>query len=113
MAIAVLVEQSKIRAKLFLSSPAILAVFPMPQAEFSPTDVKKAPWGTATYLSGAAVPRHNASNAIDTFLPTIPATSAKLPAENFPPLGGAGASPKKRSSLVSFFFNQCPFTKQR
>ena len=105
MAIAVLVEQSKTRAKLFLSSPAILAVFPMPQAEFSPNDVKKAPWGTATYLSGAAVPRHNASNAIDTFLPTIPATLAKLPAENFPPLNGAGTSPKKRSSFQSPSFS--------
>jgi hypothetical protein len=101
MTIAVLVEQSKSRAKLFLSSPAILAVFPIPQAEFSPTDVKKAPWGTSTYLSGAAVPRHNLSNAIDTFLPAIPTTSAKLPAENFPPLSSAGALPKKRSSFQS------------
>jgi armadillo repeat-containing protein 8 len=101
MAIAVLVEQSKSRAKLFLSSPAILAVFPIPQAEFSPTDVKKAPWGTSTYLSGAAVPRHNLSNAIDTFLPAIPTTSAKPPAENFPPLSSAGAFPKKRSSFQS------------
>jgi hypothetical protein len=105
MAIAVLVEQSKMRAKLFLSSPAIVTVFPMPQAEFSPTDVRKAPWGTATYLSGAAVPRHNASNAIDTFLPTIPAASAKLPVENFPPLGSTGTSPKKRSSFQSPSFS--------
>ena len=101
MAIGILIEQSKFRAKLFLSSPAILAVFPIPQAEFSPTDVKKAPWGTSTYLSGAAVPRHNSSNAIDTFLPAIPTTSAKLPAENFPPLSSAGALPKKRSSFQS------------
>ena len=101
MAITVLVEQSNSRAKLFLSSAAIVAVFPTPHTEFSPTDVKKAPWGTSTYLSGAAVPRHNSSNAIDTFLPVIPTTSAKLPAENFPPLSSVGVLPKKRSSFQS------------
>ena len=100
-AIAILVEQSQSRAKLFLSSPAIIAVFPIPQVEFSPTDVKKAPWGTSTYLSGAAVPRHTSSNAIDTFLPAIPASSVKIPAENFPPLSSAGSIPKKRSSFQS------------
>jgi hypothetical protein len=99
MAIALLVEQSRSRAKLLLSSPAILAVFPIPQAEFSPADVKRAPWGSSTYLSGAAVPRHASSNAIETFLPVIPSTPAKPTAENFPPLSSAGTLPKKRSSF--------------
>lgn len=108
--IAILIEQSKSRTKLFLSSPAVVTVFPKPQAEFSPTDVKKTPWGTSTYLSGAAVPRHISSNAIDALLPSVPSTSTKLSAEqvNFPPLGSAGPLARKRSSFHSSSFPNDP-----
>ena len=97
-AIALLVEDSPRRAKLLTSSPVITAVFPRPQAEFLPSDVKKAPWGTATYFSGTAVPRHDDSNVIDAFLPAMPATRRKLATEHaaFPPLGSGGVVSKKR-----------------
>ncbi len=112
-AIAILIEQSKSRTKLFLTSPAVVTVFPKPQPEFSPADIKKTPWGTSSYLSGTAVPRHTSSNPIDVFLPSVPAT-AKLSAEqvNFPPLGSAGPMPRKRSSFHSSSFPNEPSYQQ-
>ena len=99
-AIALLVEGSPGRANLLTSSPMITAVFPRPQAEFLSSDVKKAPWGTATYFSGTAVPRHDDSNVIDAFLPAMPTARKKLAAEHaaFPPLGSGGLVSKKRHS---------------
>ena len=105
-AIALLVEQSKPHAEQFLCSPAILAVFPKAQTQFSPNDVRKTPWGTSTYLSGAAVPKHATSNPIDNFLPVVPITSAKLSADqsNFPPLGSIPSVSKKQSAFLSTSF---------
>lgn len=92
-AISVVIENSKSRADHFLSSPAIVTVFPKPQSEFSPTDVKKAPWGS-TYLTGYAVPRQNPTNPIDAILPPVPAAQPKG-STNFPPLGSQAPPPKQ------------------
>lgn len=100
---AVIVDGSRARSAKLLSSPAMVTVFPRPQTEFSPCDVKKTPWGSATYLSGTAVPRHMPSNPIDSLLPSVPMPSAKLAAEqaNFPPLSSISHSSKKASSFLS------------
>jgi hypothetical protein len=83
-AVAVIIEHSKWRAEHFLSSPGIVTVFPKQLPEFSPADIKKAPWGS-TYLSGFAVPRQISVNPIDTILPAVPIAQTKA-SSNFPPL---------------------------
>jgi armadillo repeat-containing protein 8 len=100
---AVLVHDSRALAEKLLSSPAMVTVFPIPQPEFSPSDVKKSPWGSATYLSGTAVPRHLPSNPIDSLLPDVPMPSAKLAAEqaSFPPLSSTASISKKGGSFLS------------
>lgn len=87
-AITVIIEHSKWRAEHFLSSPGIVTVFPKQLPEFSPTDIRKGPWGS-TYLSGSAVPRHAGANPIDGLLPSVPLAQAKgsTGSTNFPPLG--------------------------
>ena len=100
---AVLVHDSRALAEKLLSSPAMVTVFPLPQPEFAPSDVKKSPWGSATYLSGTAVPRHLPSNPIDSLLPDVPTPSAKLAAEqaSFPPLSSTASISKKGGSFLS------------
>lgn len=83
-AVSVIIEHSKSRAEHFLSSPGIVTVFPKQLPEFSPSDIKRAPWGS-TYLSGFAVPRQIASNPIDSVLPAVPVPQSKI-SSNFPPL---------------------------
>lgn len=100
---ATIVDGSQARSENLLSSPAIVTVFPQPNAEFSPSDVKRSPWGSATYLSGTAVPRHTPSNPIDSLLPSISTPSARLVAEqaNFPPLTSVASISKKGTSFLS------------
>lgn len=98
-AISVVIENSKSRADHFLSSPAIVTVFPKPQSEFSPTDIKKAPLGS-TYLTGRAVPRQNIANPIDSLLPSVPVVQSKN-SSNFPPLGSQAQPPKQGQQFFS------------
>ncbi|KAL1967310.1 hypothetical protein VTN77DRAFT_3356 [Rasamsonia byssochlamydoides] len=92
-AVAVIIEHSKTRAEYFLSSPGIVTVFPKQLPEFSPADIKKAPWGS-TYLSGFAVPRPISANPIDSILPAVPPVQTKA-SSNFPPLVPHGAYGKR------------------
>lgn len=85
-AVTVIIEHSKSRADHFLSSPAILSVFPKLLPEFAPHDVKKGPWGS-TYLSGSAVPHHFAASPVDYLLPSVSLAQSKNPTSEFPPLG--------------------------
>lgn len=96
-AVAVIIEQSKLRAEHFLSSPGIVTVFPKQLPAFAETDIKKGPWGS-TYFSGSAVPQHAAGHPVDSLLPSVPRAHVKSPASsaNFPPLGHAG--PQRRHS---------------
>ncbi|KAL2825480.1 armadillo-type protein [Aspergillus cavernicola] len=97
-AVTVIVEHSKWRAEHFLSSPGIVTVFPRQIPEFSPSDIKKAPWGS-TYLSGSAVPRHLGGTPLEYLLPAVPLSQLKSStsaAANFPPLGQQG--PRRRPS---------------
>ncbi|CAG7937781.1 unnamed protein product [Penicillium olsonii] len=103
-AVAVIIEQSKWRAEHFLSSPGIVTVFPKQVPGFSPSDIRKAPWGS-TYLSGSAVPRHLGTNPMEQLLPSVPlahSKSASSPA-NFPPLGHGGSQRRSSHSLASPF----------
>lgn len=84
-AVAVIIEHSKSRAEHFLSSAGITTVFPKQLPEFSPTDIKKTPWGS-TFLSGFAVPRQSSATPIDHVLPAVPLDQSK---GNFPPLVSA------------------------
>ncbi|KAL2837870.1 armadillo repeat protein [Aspergillus pseudodeflectus] len=96
-AVTVIIEDSKWRAEHFLSSPGILTVFPRQRPEFSPSDIKKGPWGS-TYLSGTAVPRHLGGTPLEYLLPAVPLSQLKpsASATNFPPLGQQG--PHRRHS---------------
>ncbi|KAL4948022.1 armadillo-type protein [Aspergillus filifer] len=87
-AVTVIIEHSKWRTEHFLSSPGIVTVFPRQIPEFSPTDLKKGPWGS-TYFSGSAVPRHVGSTPLEYFLPAVPLSQLKpsVSTTNFPPLG--------------------------
>ncbi|KAL5335293.1 armadillo-type protein [Aspergillus crustosus] len=87
-AVTIIIEHSKWRAEHFLSSPGIVTVFPRQNPGFSPSDIKKGPWGS-TYLSGTAVPRHIGGTPLDFLLPSVPVSQLKpsTSASNFPPLG--------------------------
>jgi armadillo repeat-containing protein 8 len=100
---ALIVNGSRTRGENLLASPALVSVFPRQQAEFSPSDVKRTPWGSSTYLSGTAVPRHTPANPIDSLLPSVPMPSAKLAADqaNFPPLSSIAPISKKGTSFLS------------
>lgn len=103
-AVAVIIEQSKWRAEHFLSSPAIVTVFPKQVAGFAPSDIKKGPWGS-TYLSGSAVPRHLGSNPIEQLLPSVPLahTKSSSSSANFPPLGHGGSQRRHSHSYPTPF----------
>jgi len=103
-AVTAIIEQSKWRAEHFLSSPAILTVFPRQVPEFAPTDIRKAPWGS-TYLSGSAVPRHHGGNPVDSLLPSVPLAQAKSSpsSANFPPLGNPGSQRRSSHSFPTSF----------
>jgi armadillo repeat-containing protein 8 len=100
---AVIVDGCRACSEKLLCSPAIMTVFPKPHVEFSPSDIKKTPWGSATYLSGTAVPRHTPSNPIDSLLPSVSNPSARLAAEqaNFPPLSSIVSLSRKATSFLS------------
>lgn len=100
---ATVIDASRTRAERFLSSTAFTMVFPKPQMTFSPTDIKKTPWSSASYLSGGAVPRHRHSNPINSLLPTVPVPSARKAADqaHFPPLSCVAPISKKGTSFLS------------
>lgn len=87
-AIATIIEHSKWRAEHFLFSPGILSVFPKQHSQFSPTDIRRGPWGSP-YFSGSAVPVNVGISPIDGLLPSVPLahTTNSTSAANFPPLG--------------------------
>ncbi|KAK3387666.1 armadillo-type protein [Podospora didyma] len=95
-AIAAIIAGSRFRACLFMSSPAIIAVFAV--AEFSPPAKEtKAAWNTLE-MSGLGHPR--ARGAIDYLLPVVPITQPRSLSSQFaqfPPLGYA----LSRESLAS------------
>ncbi|KAL9109612.1 MAG: hypothetical protein Q9227_005792 [Pyrenula ochraceoflavens] len=97
---AVIVEGSKTRAEHLLCSPTLQTVFPRSQPEIPSSEIKRTPWGSSTYLSGYAIPRHQDQNPIDTLLPNIP--GSQLPSShnsNFPPLGSSGLQIASQPSL--------------
>lgn len=97
-ATSIIVENSKWRAEHFLSSPGIVTVFPGRLPEFSPTDIKRNPWGMP-YLSGSAVPRQNHTNPMDALLPVVPLAQNSA-STNFPPLVPIGSFHKRSLSFL-------------
>lgn len=92
-AVAFLLEGSEERAALFISDPALDAVFPHSQALVAPSNTRQMPWG----VSGT---RSQMPHAIDHILPVVPikARAGSVSNINFPPLG-AGPSQRRRSSF--------------
>lgn len=99
--LSVLIEQSKYRANLFIADPTIKAVLPDIKDDFSPSDIRRAPWG-ANYFSGAAVPRSRLQSPFDSLLPITPATEKTKSAtqSGFPPLSSVTPMPKRRASFL-------------
>ncbi|KAL1955010.1 hypothetical protein VTO42DRAFT_363 [Malbranchea cinnamomea] len=83
-AIAVIIEHSKARAEHFLTSPAMITVFPKQFPEFQPGDTRRSSWGTS-YFSGFGARCQSALNPIDSLLPSVPLPVSK--SSSFPPLG--------------------------
>ncbi|KIX99203.1 uncharacterized protein Z520_04779 [Fonsecaea multimorphosa CBS 102226] len=99
-ALCVLVEGSKSRTRAFLTDPTIKAVLPDLKDDFSPSDIRRAPWG-ANYLSGAAVPRSRLHGPFDSLLPIAPISEKANAAQpGFPPLSSVTAMPKRRPSFL-------------
>ncbi|KAI7976083.1 hypothetical protein EIK77_008101 [Talaromyces pinophilus] len=97
-ATSIIIENSKWRAEHFLSSPGIVTVFPGRLPEFSPTDIKRNPWGMP-YLSGSAVPRQTHTNPMDALLPVVPLAQNSA-STNFPPLVPIGSFHKRSLSFL-------------
>ncbi|KAL4928299.1 armadillo repeat protein [Aspergillus undulatus] len=112
-AITVIIEHSKFRAEHFLSSPGIMTVFPRQLPEFSPSDIKKGPWGSS-YFSGSAVPRHLGGTPLEYFLPAVPLSQLKPSASstNFPPLGQYGQRRRQSHSFPTPLSNFEPPTAE-
>ncbi|RFU26130.1 hypothetical protein B7463_g10212, partial [Scytalidium lignicola] len=88
-AIAVIIEDSKLRASQLLYSPSILAIFPLsPPDEFIPMQNTRSAWNS---FNGAGLNiRQSQLNAVDFLLPLIPFHQLKnttIHATAFPPLG--------------------------
>jgi armadillo repeat-containing protein 8 len=93
-AIALVLENSAERARLFFSISELEAVLPRTKDMSTPNNARQAPWAGSTGASTQS--RH----AIETYLPTIPIRPHAAAASNvnFPPLG-AGAFQRRRSSF--------------
>ena len=97
---ALIVDGSKSRAEHLLSSPDLQSVFPRPQPEISPSEIKKTPWGSSTYLSGSAIPRIQDQSLLDTLLPNVPGFHQPTSHNsNFPPLGSSSLQNANQPSL--------------
>jgi hypothetical protein len=98
--LCVLTEGSRLRTKTFLTNPTIKLVFPDFKHDFSPSDIRRAPWGTS-YFSGAAVPRSRLQSPFDTLLPFAPVSEKANAAQpGFPPLSSVIPMPKRRASFL-------------
>ncbi|EXJ93331.1 hypothetical protein A1O1_01723 [Capronia coronata CBS 617.96] len=100
-ALSLLIEGSRHRANVFLSDPAVKAVLPELDDDFSPSDIRRAPWG-ASYFSGAAIPRLCPHGPFDMLLPFLPVLdSAKSAIQSgFPPLSSVASMPKRWASFL-------------
>ncbi|KIW99442.1 uncharacterized protein Z518_11181 [Rhinocladiella mackenziei CBS 650.93] len=98
--LCVLTEHSKFRTRMFLANPTIKTVLPDLRDDFSPSDIRRAPWG-ASYFSGAAVPRSRLQGPFDPLLPSTPVSEKSISAtqSGFPPLSSVTAMPKRRASF--------------
>nr|KMM64038.1 armadillo repeat protein [Coccidioides posadasii RMSCC 3488] len=83
-AICVILEYSKSRADHFLTSPAIVTVFPRNIQNIPLGEVKRGPWGS--HPVGFVVSKQNSSNPIDSLLPAVPSPQP-TGSTSFPPLG--------------------------
>ncbi|WEW61774.1 hypothetical protein PRK78_007270 [Emydomyces testavorans] len=84
-AISVVIEYSKSRAEHFLTSPAVVTVFPRNIQNLPLGEVKRGPWGSP-YSLGFVVSKQNSSNPIDSLLPSLPSPQP-TGSTSFPPLG--------------------------
>ncbi|KAH8820459.1 armadillo-type protein [Xylogone sp. PMI_703] len=92
-AIAVIIEDSKLRASQLLYSPPILAIFPLSLPdELIPLYGTRSTWNS--FNSASVSSRQSQLNAVDFLLPLIPLHQLKnstVQATAFPPLGSSGS----------------------
>lgn len=96
--LSILIQGSRSRAKLLLANPALEFALPVVGDDFSPSDLRRGPWGMS-YFSGTAVPRARATSPFDSLLPFVPASNKNNQA-GFPPLSSVQPVPKRRSSFI-------------
>jgi len=96
--LSILIQGSKSRAKLLLSDPTLNIVLPDLKDDFSPSDLRRGPWGTS-YFSGTAVPRARIARPFDSLLPSVPVSNQNNQA-GFPPLSSVQPMPKRRTSFI-------------
>ena len=97
--ISMLVEDSPERVEDFLNDPSLITVLPQPKDDFSPAEVRQAPWAPSLF-AGSALTRPRYRNAFDGLLPGVPLKEkTNTPNHlNFPPLGSGGPGPRRRPS---------------
>lgn len=107
--LSLLIERSKARANIFLTNPVIKTVFPDLNDDFSPSDLRRAPWGTS-YFSGAAIPRSPVNTPFDSLLPFVPLPekTSSIGQAGFPPLGSVQPMPKRRTSFLPTSATEMP-----
>lgn len=96
--LSILVQGSKSRAKYLLANPALDLALPIFKDDFSPSDIRRSPWGTS-YFSGTAVPRARVTSPFDSLLPYVPVSNKNNQA-GFPPLSAVQPVPKRRTSFI-------------
>ncbi|KAK5044995.1 hypothetical protein LTR84_010143 [Exophiala bonariae] len=96
--LSILIQGSKSRAKLFLANPAFELALPILRDDFSPSDIRRGPWGI-NYFSGTAVPQVLVTSPFDSLLPFVPVSNKNNHA-GFPPLSSVQPVPKRRTSFI-------------
>lgn len=96
--LSILIQGSKTRARLLLADPTLKVVLPDLKDDFSPSDLRRGPWGTS-YFSGTAVPRARITGPFDSLLPSVPVSNQNNQA-GFPPLSSVQPMPKRRTSFI-------------
>lgn len=96
--LGIMIEGSKDRAQRFLLHPVFNNILPALNDAFSPSETRKAPWGTQ-HFPGSAVQR-SASTPLEYLLPYVPQTNRTTSRDHshFPPLSSTTYVPRRRTS---------------
>ncbi|KAF6821308.1 armadillo repeat protein [Colletotrichum sojae] len=101
-ALATIISDSRFRAYLLLSSPAIMAIFP--SLKFTPSKEIRAPWNSLE-VSGLGYAQQQSLSAMDYLLPAIPIPQGRMAGSqqsHFPPPGASDARERARSAASKY-----------